>query len=123
MRVSTKTFVIFLLFIATKITIASAINYDDYDDYDDDEELNELITDIITFLVSGALGACSESPECSAIMWPTIVIIVIITMCLSCCCDNGDDYYDNDHCTYNFRFRNIAASASGFTLGKYAMKR
>ena len=118
MRVSTKTFLVFILFIATKITIASATNYDDYDD---DEELNELITDIITFIVSGILGACSESPECSAIMWPTIVIIVIVSMCLSCCCGN-EDYYDNDHCTYRFRFRNVAATASGFTLGKYVMK-
>lgn len=118
MRISTKTVLIIILFIATKIIIASAT---DYDDYDDDEELNELITDIITFIVSGVLGACSESPECSVIMWPTIIIIGILTMCISCCCTNDEDC-EYDHRPHRIRFRNVAASASGFTLGKYVMK-
>ena len=113
----TKTFLLFILIIATKCTVASATNYDDYDD---DEKLNELITDILTFFISGAMGVCSESTECSAIMWPTIIIISILTMCISCCCSN-EEYYDYDRRPPQIRFRNVAAAGTGFTLGKYVM--
>ena len=119
MKVSTKTFVIFLLFIVTKISITYAI---DYEDYDDDDELSNLIADILTLIVSALFGACSETPECSSIMWPTIMIIGILSLCISCCCINNDDY-EYDHRPRRIRFRSVAAAATGYTLGKYAMKR
>lgn len=69
----TKTFLLFILIIVTKCTVASATKYDDYDD---DEKLNELITDILTFFISGAMGVCSESTECSAIIGPQLLLLV-----------------------------------------------
>ena len=89
--------------------------------YDDDDELSNLIADILTLIVSALFGACSETPECSSIVF-TIMIITILSLCISCCCINNDDY-EYDHRPRRIRFRSVAAAATGFTLGKYAMKR
>ena len=89
------------------------------DDWDDDENVTEEILDLIVALISGIMGACSETPQCAVIMWPTIAIIILICLIISCMC-GSDEYYSR---RTHIRFRTIGAGMVGYYAGSALARR
>ena len=106
---TTRFIFVFALLFILKISIVAAT------DDDDDDHVVELIEDIIAGIIGAILGACFESQQCSAVMFPTFLIFILICAVCSCICPNDD--YDDSH-KRRFRYRTAGAGLAGYTAGK-----
>jgi len=104
---------IFVALLMMKFAIVSAT------DEDDDDAMTELIEDITAGLIGAAVGVCSESPECSSIMYPAIIVSLLICALCSCICPSDD--YDDYH-RRRFRYRTAGAGFAGYTFGRLFAK-
>ena len=107
---------LFILFIIVAIKFCR-VSADDWED--DDETVTEEILDLIVLLISGIMGACSETPQCAVIMWPTIAIIILICLIISCVCGTDDEYYPR---RTHIRFRTIGSGIAGYYTGRALSK-